>query len=238
MERASIAPEPPELAFPRLPVRRMVTVRQAIGMTLLLVSLLTGCAVRAPRSMSVVPESDLTAADGRLLVTAWQQRLSDYVGRFGSGDPAVLSSLPALRSTGTLRPARITFGSIGIERDGFDVQGLLLGKHVNTTGTWYVFVVGVIERRGYRPASIADVRLAAMSVRDGALVWETGASDVQSLAHYRRAADAGATLRFPADKDLFGMVSCPASVCAEEAGSGARWTLQFSADAAALQAMQ
>jgi len=218
--------------------------RLAFGITLvLLVSLLIGCAARGPRPTTAVPEYELTDADGRRLVNVWQQRLSEYITRFGSGDPAVLSRLPALRSTGTLRPARITFGVIDVEaqvqeRDGFDVQGLLLGKQAHTTGNRYVFVVGVIERRGYRPASIADVRLAAMSISNGALVWETGVSDAQALAHYRRAVDADAPLRFPSDKDQFGMVSCPAGICVEEPVSGARWTLQFSVDAAAVHAMQ
>ena len=93
-----------------------------------------------------------------------------------------------------------------------------------------MFVVDVIERRGYRPASIADVCLTAMSVKDGTLAWETGVFDAQVLAHYQRAVYPADPLRFPSDKDQFQMVSCTADICVEESGSGARWILNFSAN--------
>ena len=115
MESASIASAPAQRACHCRPVWRMARGQQAFITTLLLIGLRSWSAVRAQRPMSVVPEYGLTNTSGKLLVTAWQQRLGEYIARFGSGDPAVLSHLPALCSTGTLRPARITFGVIDID---------------------------------------------------------------------------------------------------------------------------
>jgi hypothetical protein len=198
---------------------------------LVLVSLLAGCAARAPRSAPVAPELELSEAAGKLIVAQWQKQLGNYIAQEGNGDLTVLGQLPALRSPG-LRPARITFGAIDIEasvpeRDGFDVQGQLLGKQETTFGAWYVFIVGIVERGEYRPTTIADIRVAAMSGRESAMVWETGASDVQELRRYRHAANAALPLRFPADTDRFTMSSCAPGICVIEHGSGARWSLYF-----------
>jgi hypothetical protein len=129
-----------------------------------------------------------------------------------------------------LRPARITFAVLNVDafvpdRDGFDVSGLLLGKHLNAAGTWYVFAVGIVARRGYRPSSIADIRVAAMSPRDASPLWKTGAADAHALHRYRRAASAAVPLRFPADIDRFSMSPCPAGICVQEQRSGAQWTI-------------
>ncbi len=208
-------------------------VTSSLIILLVAVSLLAGCAARAPRSAPAAPELELSEAAGRLIVAQWQKQLGNYIAQEGNGDLTVLGQLPALRSPG-LRPARITFSAIDIEalvseRDGFDVQGQLLGKQETTFGTWYVFIVGIVERGDYRPTTIADIRVAAMSARESAMVWETGESDVQELRRYRRAADAALPLRFPADTDRFTMSSCAPGICVTELGSGARWSLNFRA---------
>ena len=104
---------------------------------LALVLLLPACASRAPRPVAAA-EASLSELRARQIVSAWQQQLGDYIEHAGGGDPAVLARLPAQRATGTLRPARITFGALDIdassaERDGFDVQGLLLGNTFSFT---------------------------------------------------------------------------------------------------------
>jgi hypothetical protein len=106
----------------------------------------------------------------------------------------VLARLPALRSSAVQRPGQIVFGANDIEssqpeRDGYDTFGLLLDRRNSTGGPWYVFVVGSLERRDYRPVSVADIRVVAMSVKDGATLWETGFGDTAALAKYRQGLD-------------------------------------------------
>lgn len=171
----------------------------------------------------------LTDAEARAIVAQWQQRLDRHIADAGQGDPAVLADLPALRSPLALRPGRIVFSAIDIdakavERDGYDVSGLLLGT-LQGAGRTYVFIVGTIDRDDYRPAALVDLRLAALTLRDGALTWRVGDAADTALARYGKRADAGATLRFPGDRDRFGLVDCAPGICAQESRSGARWTL-------------
>lgn len=166
-------------------------------------------------------------------IVQWQQQLGDHVLQQGGGDPAVLSRLPALRAPTTLRPGRIVFAATDIgalvpERDGFDVFGLLVDKRATPPEvTWYIFIVGTIERRDYRPVAFAEIRIAAMAVRGGDVVWMTGPEDPLAVDHYRSRSDAGTTLRFPADHDQFRVFPCGSVVCVEESRSGARWSIDL-----------
>jgi hypothetical protein len=193
----------------------------------LLAGVLAGCAYHG-RTGAVAP-SGLSDAEIRGILAQWQQRLDRHVADEGQGDPAVLADLPALRSPQALRPGRIVFTAIDIgatvaERDGYDVSGLLLGRHEGGGGT-YVFIVGTIDRDDFQPTALVDLRLAAMTLRDGALHWQIGNGSDSALATYRKAADAGATLHFPGDRDRFRLVDCAPDICAEESRSGARWKL-------------
>lgn len=204
-----------------------------IGALLLLASVLAGCATPTYRPGAVAPGHAVAAGSARTPIEQWQQQLAEHVMRSG-GDPAVLSRLPMLRAPGTLRPGRIVFAALDVdasvsERDGYDVFGLLLGKAQDPTGPWYVFVVGSIERREYRPVEVDDVRLAAVSIRDGVATWKTGPAGPQALARYRQRVDASTVLRFPADRDQFRLAPCSEGVCAEEARSGARWSIGLNA---------
>ena len=92
---------------------------------LALVLLLPACASRAPRPVAAA-EASLSELRARQIVSAWQQQLADYIEHAGGGDPAVLARLPAQRATGTLRPARITFGAL-------DIDGSLVASHGGDT---------------------------------------------------------------------------------------------------------
>lgn len=195
---------------------------------------LSGCAFNAPKQPGLQARTPpVNETSGRTLVDDWQRKLSQYVEQQGRGDPAALAQLPALRSPAVQRPGQIIFAATDVgastkERDGYDVSGLLLGRRNSTLGPWYLFIVGAIERRDYRPVSIADVRVAAMSTKDGTVIWQTGFGDTTALERYRKSADPSTALRFPADHDRFSLVDCAPGVCVEEARSGARWALYFS----------
>lgn len=173
---------------------------------------------------------ELAPAAVHTLIAEWQGRLGQFIADYGGGDPAVLSQLPALRSSAVLRPGQIVFAATDLEtsvaeRDGYDVFGLLVGKQQGANGPGYVFIVGVVERRDYRPVALVDVRVATMSIRGTVPAWETGSGDTRALARYRSAADASAALRFPADPDQFELISCAPADCVRERRSGALWML-------------
>ena len=197
---------------------------------LLLLCVLAGCAVRAPRTDVVEPQADLSEVTVKRLISAWEQELTRYINREGGGDPAALSRTQALHSRDVPRPARITFGVLDVEpnvpgRDGWDVQGLLLGKQTSDTRNWYVFVVGIVPRDGYRPSSIRDIRLVAFSPLGKKLIWQMSPPDPQAARRYRDASPGSATVRFPADADRFSLHAIGDRVWVQEAESGASWAL-------------
>ena len=222
-----------------MPRARGMCVSGALGLAAVL--LVGACATRGPRPTPAPDDPALSEPYARQLVQAWQHRLAEYIDHAGDGDPAVLARLPAMRATGTLRSARIGFGVLDLdarlaEDDGFDVQGLLLGPAANDTAQSYVFVVGVVQRQGYRPVTIADIRMVQMSVSGGHLAWSIGDGDALALASYRAALDPSAALRFPADKDEFEWVPCGPRQCVQERLSQAHWSLPTGSAALAASA--
>jgi hypothetical protein len=189
-----------------------------------------GCAVHSSPKASSAPVRELPDATSRAVIAAWQARLEQHIASAGDGDPAVLSQLPALRSPVVARPGQIVFAANDIdahvpERDGYDAFGLLVGKQSTTAGPRYVFIVGAIQREEYWPVAVADVRVAALSVKAGIATWETGPSSVEALVRYRKDADRSTALRFPAERDQFRLIGCDPGICVEELRSGARWAL-------------
>ena len=193
----------------------------------LIAGLLCACATRAPRPEPTRSAPALTEAQARQLLHTWQRQITDYLASAGDGDPAVLARLPAQRATGTLRPARISVGVLDVdasiaEADGFDVQGLLLATP-HRQG--YVFMVGIVQRQGYRPQALVDLRPVTMRLQSGHLSWTVGDSDAQALARYRAAIDPTVPLRFPADQDHFELVPCAPGLCVAEQLTQARWAV-------------
>ena len=208
--------------------RAMKSRRRPVLAGLCLATLLLGaCTTRGPRTEPGTQAPPLADRQARQMIATWQHRLADYIGSAGHGDAAVLARLPAQRATGTLRPARISFGVLDLESrvaeaDGFDVQGLLLPA----SGTQaYVFMVGIVQRQGYRPLALVDLRPVTLQLHAGRIDWTVGDRDAQALARYRAAIDPALPLRFPADQDHFELQPCAPLLCVAEAHSQARWSV-------------
>jgi hypothetical protein len=197
---------------------------------------LAGCASRPPAPQTeaavVAPIPEGTVAQ---LVSAWQDEVCRYVDREGDGDPAVLSETRALRSRDALRPARVTFGLLDVDagaaaRDGWDVQGVLVGRQARGAVDRYVFLVGMVARSSYVPSGLQDVRLVGLEVQGGRLTWETGAADATAVQRYRETYRGSGAIRFPGDTDDFRLTVATDRVSVREMRSGAEWRLSVRED--------
>jgi len=200
----------------------------------LLLTILAGCATRAPHIAVMGPDGHLADGTSRRLIGVWQQQLARYVVDEGSGDPAIVSQMQALHSRDILRPARITFGVLDVEattpaKDGWDVQGVLIGKQMRGEGNWYVFLVGIVARTGYRPSSIEDIRLVGFWARPGKLAWEMSPANPLALQRYRDTYRESVPVRFPENTDQFTMSATDDRVSVRELRSGADWSLRLDA---------
>jgi len=124
-------------------------------------------------------------------IGVWQERLTAFISSEGNGDPNVLRNAPQLRSAQSLRPAEIRFSALDIGGAGFlslrstrDVQGVLVGHGSDRNRAYYIFMVGVNERRVGGSWEVDDVRLVAFDVRGQDISWRVSPPDPQSLQHY------------------------------------------------------
>ncbi len=136
----------------------------------------------------------------------------------------------ALQSRAALRPAQVTFDAIDVEatvpdRDGWDVQGVLIGRYADDYRTWSVFLVGIVERERYRPMAIRDIRVVRTSLAGGKHDWSLGLADSQAVQRYRQRQSASAAVRFPGPWDQFDLSASAAEVRVRERRSGADWVL-------------
>jgi hypothetical protein len=203
---------------------------------LLLLYALSACAARAPHVDRIADPHPLSEHSARHVLSAWQKELTRYITREGSVDPALLAQIRGARSREILRPARIVFGVLDVDasvpgRDGWDVQGMLIGKQTSGVQTWYVFVVSIVERTGYRPSSIQDMRVMAFSALGSKLAWSVGPGNPQAVRRYLETFGTP-PIRFPGDSDRFTMDLTGNVVSVLEAQSGARWEMQIRADRA------
>lgn len=199
---------------------------------LVLLGVLAGCAVRAPHRDVMEPQVIPAERTVKRLVSVWETELMRFVNQEGDGDPAVLSQTRVLHARDVLRPARITFDVLDVDaqvpsRDGWDVEGVLIGKHSSGTRNWYVFLVGIVARNGYRPASIQDIRIVGLAAEKGDLTWATTPSDREAVERYRETFRDSPMVRFPADTDRFVMNVSEDRTSVQELRSGAEWSLQL-----------
>lgn len=206
--------------------------RQAIQVAVLLLGFVAGCAARAPHTDVMAPAARLNESKVHRLLGIWQREMAAYISREGKGDAGVLSQTRSLHARDVLRPARITFDALDVDaivpgRDGWDLNGVLVGKQTNSVHSWYVFLVGIVARAGYRPSSIDDIRPVALSAQDGKFTWEVGAANSEAVQRYRAAFGGSAPTVFPADTDRFTMEVSGGAVSVMETRSAARWSLQL-----------
>ena len=200
-----------------------------------LLAVLSGCAVRAPRPDGLQTQANLPDRTTHRLISVWESQLTRYISAEGGGDPAILAQARVLHSRDSPRPARITFDALDVDaaipgRDGWDVEGVLIGKQSTGTRNWYVFLVGVVSRSGYRPASIQDIRLVAMSPQGAKFSWVVSPPETQAVQRYGDTFRDSMAGRFPAETDEFVMHADAGRLWVEEVRSGASWSLQQGAD--------
>jgi hypothetical protein len=207
--------------------------RLADRFLLLVLVALAACSPRAVHTNVPEPHAELAESKVRQLISIWQEQVRGYIDRQGDGDPAVLSQTRALHSRDIVRPARITFGALDTGsdlpgRNGWDMQGVLIGKQTAGSHNWYVFVVGIVRRDHYRPMEVQDIRMVALRAQRRKLSWETSAADPQSVQRYRDAFAGSDPVRFPGDTDRFSMSISGDLVRVQETQSGADWSLRLS----------
>jgi hypothetical protein len=112
-------------------------------------------------------------------------------------------------------------------RDGWDVEGVLIGKHFSGARNWYVFLIGIVERSGYRPASIQDILIVGLAAEKGQLTWATSPSNREAVERYRETFRDYPMVRFPADTDRFVMNVSEDRASVQELQSGAEWSLEL-----------
>ncbi len=178
-------------------------------------------------------------------IESWRSSLEQYVTEQGHGD------LNVLRRTDR-PPSESDFGLIGATTAGFpfiaprrtDANGVLLGHRNIADRSWFVYLVGLVEYRGWfvnwaldKPR-VTDIRLIALSELDGEFTWITSEPDAAALERYcrpqrqqwqqsdpSRAEATDAPCVFPTDADVFRITVDQDAVRVVDRHSDAAWKL-------------
>jgi hypothetical protein len=197
-----------------------------------LIAVLGACAARAPYTAVKAPSRELPEATAKRLVGAWQQQLNRYIAEAGGGDAAVLLQTRALRHREALRPAQVTFHALDVQasvpdRDGWDVKGVLVGRHPDGDHAWLVFLVAIVERERYRPVALQDMRLVTVSAQGTSRAWGLSPANPQAVQRYRERQRAAEALGFPGELDRFELSGAGAELSVREVRSGAGWSMRL-----------
>src|SRR5688572_3807262 len=162
-------------------------------------------------------------------MSSWQKDVSHYVADQGKGDPM------ALRDMTLPEDGRPGFAVIGHHdtRESVDVNGVLLGHEVVAARTWFVYLVGQVEKE-----RVPHIRLAAVPTHGGKSTWQRGNGSNPSLNAYRAFGEKQAKERFPERKslppryvgfprpdDVFELKTENGKLVAVHEESGAQWEL-------------
>jgi len=175
-------------------------------------------------------------------IGAWQDSLTDHIGREGNGDPGILRELPLMGSPTELRPAIIRFSKLGVRGPGlppfadrWDVHGVLIDSGP-TQAMCYAFLVGVVSRPYFGPCRLEDLRLVLFQVDGDEIRWHVGKRDVKAMQLYLASLDeskSGGVARhpthqvFPALDDVFQLRIKGDTAIATERRSGATWHVEL-----------
>lgn len=178
-------------------------------------------------------------------IDSWQSSLERYVAEQGHGDLNVLRR-------GDRPPSESDFGLIGATTAGFpfvaprrtDANGVLLGHRKIADRSWFVYLVGMVEYRGWfvnwalDQPRVMDIRLIALSERGGEFTWMTSEPDAAALERYcapqreqwrrsdpSRADATDAPSVFPTDADEFQIKVDTGGVWVVDRHSDAAWKL-------------
>jgi hypothetical protein len=162
-------------------------------------------------------------------MSSWQKSVTKYVDDQGKGDPIVLRDMTVPED------GRPGFSVIGHHdtRESADVNGVLLGHEKVGDRTWFVYLVGQVEKE-----RVIDIRLAAVSMRGGKSTWKRGKGSKQSFNAYRAYGEKQAKERFPDRRkmpprylgfprpdDVFKLTNENGKLTATHEASEARWEL-------------
>ena len=165
-------------------------------------------------------------------MSSWRKSVTKYVDDQGNGDPMVLRDMTVPED------GRAGFSVIGHHntRESVDVHGVLLGHEKVDNRTWFVYLVGQVEKE-----RVTDIRLAAVSMQGGKSTWKRGKGSKQSLNAYRAFGEKQAKERFPDRKslppryagfprpdDVFKLTNENGKLTAMHEASGAWWELALS----------
>jgi len=163
----------------------------------------------------------------------WQDSVENYVWDQANGDPSALRDLPT--------PGPWKGFSIISENDAAaatDVNGVLLGHRAIGSKTYFIFLVGVVQRQ-----QVQDIRLAALNASPDGFQWRLTDKSDQPLGIYRdfksaqwhklfpqRGNGPWSYTGFPSEGDVFKLTVGDGKVTATHEQSGAAWTLDMPQD--------
>jgi len=180
-------------------------------------------------ALAVVAVAGAGGCSSQPSMSSWQKDVSHYVADQGKGDPMVLRDMTVPED------GRPGFSVIGHHdtRESVDVNGVLLGHEKVGDRTWFVYLVGQVEKE-----RVTDICLAALSMRGGKSTWKRGKGSKQSFDAYRAFGEKQAKERFPDRKslppryagfprpdDVFKLTNENGKLMATHEATGARWEL-------------
>jgi hypothetical protein len=171
-----------------------------------------------PFSLFLLPfTTGCSTTSSPVTLTDWQDSVEAYIWQQANGDPNALRNM-------TWDATHKGFSVLAnpLPEHSTDVHGLLLAHPTVAGQTWFVFLVGQVEKQ-----NLTDLRLAALSPQGPKFIWHITPTNPQSLQTYRqhRPADSNSPLPFPDPADLFNLSIANNHLTATHQQSHAQWTL-------------
>jgi hypothetical protein len=161
----------------------------------------------------------------------WQTQMQTYVRDQGNGD------MNALRDV-EIMPGQPGFRVFSNDRpeQSKDIAGVLVGVLPRGSETWYVYVVGNLDRE-----QVTSIHLAAVRSNSDQFQWVIGEDSQAGTTAYRAQREKAwrahqgdrepprSAFGFPNPEDQFSMLTTGDTITVRDATSGAAWTLTIAA---------